>query len=116
MSNIDSKTEKRARRHRRVRSKVKGTAERPRLSVFKSNRDIYVQLIDDVSSKTLAAASSVEMKGKKMMDKAMAVGELIAKVAKTKKIDKIVFDRGGYVYTGKVKALADSARKAGLIF
>ena|SRR3989338_8417772 len=116
MSNIDSKTKKRARRHRRVRSKVKGTAERPRLSVFKSNKDIYVQLIDDVSSKTLAAASSVEMKGKKMMDKAKAVGELIAKTAKAKKIDKVVFDRGGYVYTGKVQALADAARSAGLVF
>ncbi len=116
MSNIDSKTEKRERRHRRVRSKVKGTAERPRLSVFKSNRDIYVQLINDESSKTLAAASSVEMKGKKMMEKAVAVGKMIAEVAKTKKISKVVFDRGGYVYTGKVKALADSARAGGLIF
>lgn len=116
MSKINSKTEKIERRHRRVRSKVKGTKERPRLSVFKSNRDIYVQLIDDIAGKTLGAASSMEMKGKSMIEKAKAVGESIAKVAKTKKIEKVVFDRGGYVYAGKVKVLADSARAGGLIF
>lgn len=113
---IITKNDKRRRRHRRVRSKIKGTKERPRLSVFKSNRDVYVQLIDDISSKTLAAASSIEMKGKSMVEKAKAVGELIAKVAKTKKIDKVVFDRSGYIYAGKVKVLADSARAGGLIF
>lgn len=116
MSKVLSKTEKIARRHRRVRAKISGTKERLRLSIFKSNRDVYVQLIDDVLGKTLGAASSKEMKGKSMMDKAKAVGELIAKIAKEKKIDKVVFDRGGYVYAGKVKALADSARSAGLIF
>lgn len=116
MSKISSKTEKIERRHRRVRSKVNGTLERPRLSVFKSNRDVYVQLIDDVNGKTLCMASSAGMKGKSMMEKAKAVGEQIAKVAKTKKIEKVVFDRGGYVYAGKVQALADSARAGGLIF
>lgn len=111
-----TKTAQRERRHRRVRAKVKGTAGRPRLSIFKSNKEIYVQLIDDTASRTLADASSRNIKGKSMMEKAKAVGESIAKIAKTKKIDKVVFDRGGYVYTGKVKALADSARTGGLKF
>lgn len=115
MSKI-SKNKQRERRHRRVRAKVKGTALRPRLSIFKSNKAIYVQLIDDVTAKTLATASSSALKGKSMMEKAKAVGGEIAKIAKTKKISKVVFDRGGYVYTGKVKALADSAREGGLIF
>ncbi|HEY9584567.1 MAG TPA: 50S ribosomal protein L18 [Candidatus Paceibacterota bacterium] len=116
MSKVGTKIDKIERRHRRVRAKVSGTAERPRLSVFKSNRDVYVQLIDDVSGKTLAAASSGKMKGKTMMEKARAVGEMIAKIAKDKKITKIVFDRGGYVYAGKVQALADAARAAGMVF
>ena len=111
-----TKNEKRQRRHRRVRAKIKGTAVRPRLSVFKSNKEIYAQLIDDATSQTLANASSRDIKGKSMMEKAKAVGESIAKIAKTKKIDKVVFDRGGYVYTGKVKVLADSARAGGLEF
>jgi large subunit ribosomal protein L18 len=116
MSRILNKAEKRDRRHRRVRAKVTGTAERPRLSVFRSNMALYAQLIDDVKGNTIGSASSLEIKGKKMMEKAVMVGETIAKVAKEKKISKVVFDRGGYVYTGRVKALADAARKAGLNF
>ena len=102
-----NKITQRDRKRKRIRSKISGTPERPRLSVFKSNTAIYAQLIDDEQSVTLAAA-----KGKKPEK----VGEEIAKKALAKKIDKIVFDRGGYIYTGKVMALADSARKAGLKF
>ena len=113
---ITSKNDKRQHRHRRVRAKIFGTVTRPRLSVFKSNKDIYVQLIDDVLGKTLAAASSSKMKGKVMLEKAKTVGDAIAKVAKEKGIKKVVFDRSGYIYTGKIKALADAARVGGLEF
>lgn len=116
MSNINTKKEKRDRRHRRVRAKVVGTSERPRLSVFRSNKDLYAQIINDEKGVTLASASSIGIKGKKMMEKAVIVGETIAKNAKDKKITKVVFDRGGYVYTGKIKALAEGARAGGLIF
>ncbi|MBI2474450.1 MAG: 50S ribosomal protein L18 [Candidatus Taylorbacteria bacterium] len=116
MTNTLNKSEKRDRRHRRVRAKVKGTAARPRLSVFRSNKALYAELIDDVKGATVASASSASIKDKKMMEKAVIVGELIAKAAKAKKINKVVFDRGGYVYTGRIKALADAARNAGLIF
>lgn len=108
--------EKRQRRHRRVRAKVIGTAERPRLSIFKSNKAIYAQIIDDDKGATLVSASSIKMVNKKMMEKAVALGAMIADLAKSKKITKVVFDRGGYVYTGKVKAFADAARQNGLIF
>jgi large subunit ribosomal protein L18 len=111
-----SATEKRQKRHRRVRSKVFGTGLRPRLSVFKSNTAIYVQIIDDEKSVTLVSASSIGTKGKSMMEKAKLVGSAIAKEAKAKGIEKVVFDRGGYVYTGRIEALADSARAGGLIF
>lgn len=103
--NKSLKQEKRARRQKRIRSKVSGTALYPRLSVFKSNTMIYAQLIDDESAVTLAAA-----KGKD----ALKVGLDIAEKANKKKIKQAVFDRGGYIYTGKVRALADGARKAGL--
>lgn len=102
-------------RHRRIRAKVKGTAEKPRLCVFKSNTAIYAQLIDDDKGVTIAAASSTKMKGK-TSDNATEVGKEMAKLAALKKITKVVFDRGGYIYTGKVKAVADGAREGGLIF
>ncbi len=95
------------RRHKRIRSTLSGTALRPRLSVFKSNKFLYAQLIDDEAGKTLAQATS---------DDAKKVGVDIAKAAKAIKIDKVVFDRGGYLYTGKIKTIADSAREGGLNF
>ncbi len=113
------KQEKRRRRHRRVRAKVFGTARLPRLSVFRSARHIYAQLIDDEKAGTLAAASDSELKktdNKKKADKALQVGKLIAEKALKKKIEKVVFDRGGYKYHGRVKALAEGAREGGLKF
>lgn len=113
----------RFKRKKRIRSTLDGSASKPRLAVFKSNTNIYVQLIDDTTGKTLLAASSFVKgtKGKKAAAKcniasAKAVGKLIAEKAKDKKIDKVVFDRAGYLYHGKIKALADAAREAGLVF
>lgn len=105
------KQEKRYRRHKKVRAKIFGTAKVPRLSVFKSNQYIYAQLIDDEKGKTLASA-----KGKLNLKQAKKIGELIAKKAQEKKIKKVVFDRGGYEYHGRVKALAEGAREKGLNF
>jgi large subunit ribosomal protein L18 len=103
------------RRHGRVRRKVSGTAERPRLAVFRSNRHIYAQLIDDLQARTLASASDAEIKadGDKTA-RAKAVGELLAKRAKEAGIDRVVFDRGGRLYHGRVKAVAEGAREGGL--
>ena len=109
----------RTRRHIRVRRKISGTADRPRLCVYRSNSNIYVQIIDDVAGNTLAQASTLdkEIKTKHAnKEAAKEVGALIAKRAADKKIDTVVFDRGGYVYTGRVKALAEAAREAGLKF
>jgi large subunit ribosomal protein L18 len=107
----------RAKRHRRVRVKLSGTAERPRLSVFRSLNHIYVQVIDDASGKTLAAASTVALKsGKKDAGAAAAVGKAIADEAKKAGIETVVFDRGGFLYHGRIKALAEAAREAGLEF
>lgn len=106
---------KRIRRHKRIRAKITGTAERPRLSVFKSNKYLYAEIIDDLAGRTLAAASSLEF-GKKVKNAAVEVGKTIAQRAVEKKIKSVVFDRGGYIYTGKVKMLADSARAGGLVF
>lgn len=111
-----SKKQKRDRRHTRIRAKVSGTSEMPRLSVFKSNTALYAQLIDDVAQKTLAAVTSNTMKGKTGLEKAKALGTEIAKLAMAKGVTKIVFDRGGYIYTGKVQAIAEGAREAGLKF
>ena len=111
-----SREQKRKKRHNRVRAKVAGTAERPRLSVFKSNKDVYVQLIDDVAGKTVAAANSLKISGKSMSEKAKLVGAEIAKNGKAKSVSKVVFDRSGYLYTGLIKLLADSAREGGLEF
>ena len=105
--NSTIKQEKRARRHKRIRATISGTTERPRLSVFKSNTALYAQLIDDTTGVTLAAAKGSD---------ASKVGADIAKKASTKGIVAVVFDRGGYIYTGKVKLLADAARTAGLKF
>ncbi len=109
----------RERRHRRIRAKIQGTAKRPRLCVFRSNRYIYAQLIDDEKNKVLASAKDSELKSKKVEGKiavAFRVGELIAQKAIEKKNDKVVFDRGGHKYHGRVKSLAEGARKGGLIF
>ena len=111
--------EARLRRHKRVRHKVLGTPERPRLVVFRSNRGISAQLVDDVEAKTLAAAGHGELKksfkGSKT-EQAAEVGKLLAESAKQAKIESVVFDRGGYLYHGRVKALADAAREGGLKF
>ena len=117
--------EKRKRRHKRIRAKIYGTAERPRLSVFRSQKHIYAQLIDDDKGKIILAASDSALKGSKKAktDKAKEVGKLIAKEAldlpagrQGKKVEKVVFDRGGYKYHGRVKALAEGAREGGLKF
>lgn len=119
------KLQKKRQRHRRVRAKVKGTAERPRLSVFKSNKYIYAQIINDelgvtfiqaqdLNEKTIKNIESDESKAK--ISEAYKVGQLIAKRALEKGIEKIVFDRGGYKYFGRIKAIADGARKGGLKF
>lgn len=113
---VAKKQIKRTARQNRIRAKVSGTVERPRLSIFKSNRFIYAQIIDDTSGKTLAASSGKEVNGKNKSDQAKAVGLDIAKKAAEKKIKKVVFDRGGYIYTGRVRTVADSAREGGLEF
>ena len=117
MVNKADKNAARLRRHRRVRGKISGTAERPRLDVFRSSKHIYAQIIDDVTGTTLVAASSLE-KGFDgyggNIDAANKVGKAIAEKALAKGIKKVVFDRGGFVYHGRVKALADGAREGGL--
>ncbi len=111
------KTEKRARLHKKIRSRVSGTAERPRLAVFRSNRYMYAQLIDDVRGVTLASASDIALEDKvTKVERAKTVGKNLATEAKKNKITNVVFDRGGFSYRGRVRALADSAREAGLIF
>jgi large subunit ribosomal protein L18 len=112
----NKKRESRTRRHGRIRTQAVGTAARPRLSVFRSNKFIYAQIIDDASGVTLAAASDVkEAKGKKV-ERAKTVGTELAKKAKAQKIESVVFDRGGFLYAGRVKALAEGAREGGLTF
>lgn len=104
-------------RHQRIRAKISGTSARPRLFVFRSNQHIYAQLIDDSQHKTLFAATEKEIKsGKTKVEKAQMVGELIAKKATEEKIKEVVFDRGGYIFHGRVKAVAEGARKGGLVF
>lgn len=119
MINKVSSNVSRQKRHLRIRQTVKGTASKPRLCVFRSNKQIYVQLIDDEAGKTLAQASTLELKDLKNggnVAAATEVGTLIAKRALELNISKVVFDRGGYLYHGRVKALADAARAAGLEF
>jgi large subunit ribosomal protein L18 len=121
MLTIISSNTNRVRIHTRIRKKVQGTAERPRLCVYRSLNHIYVQIIDDLAGKTLVSASTAE--GKKAdrrnggnLAAAKAVGKAIAERAKAKGLEQVVFDRGGYIYHGRVKALADAAREAGLKF
>jgi large subunit ribosomal protein L18 len=113
-----SKRDARARRHRRVRGKVSGTAERPRLVVFRSNRGIFAQLVDDQSGRTLAAAAwtSLGSPSASKMEQARDVGQQLAAAAQTAGIERCVFDRGGYLFHGRVKALAEGAREGGLQF
>lgn len=120
----ESKNIVRSRVHKRIRTRMLGTKERPRLNVYRSLNHIYVQVIDDMDGKTLVSASTNEKKEDKKTRKvtggnvasAKAIGKLIAERAKAKGIDKVVFDRGGYLYHGRIKALADAAREAGLQF
>lgn len=117
-----TRTELIQRRHRRIRHQVNGTPERPRLAVFRSNQHIYAQVIDDVAQHTLAAASTLEadlkeqLSSKATCEASAAVGKLVAERALAKGIEKVVFDRGGNLYHGRVKALAEAAREAGLNF
>ena len=115
---MDTKIKKiqRDRRRKRIRARIFGTTEIPRLSVFRSNKYVSAQLIDDSNGNTLAAATSKTSKGKSILEKAKSVGVNIAEQAKAKKISKVVFDRGGYLYTGSVSAVAEGAREAGLKF
>lgn len=113
---MPTKTEQRQRRHHRVRVKVNGTSQKPRLVVFRSNTAIYAQMINDEKGEVLAAASSMKFKKSKGIETAKQVGAELAQKAKEKKISSCVFDRGGYLYHGQVKALADGAREGGLQF
>ena len=122
MVNKVSRSEVRAKKHMRIRNRFSGTAERPRLAVFRSNNHMYAQIIDDVEGKTLVAASTTEKEVKDKLDKtnnveaATKLGEVVAKKALDQGIKTVVFDRGGFIYAGKIKALADAAREAGLEF
>ena len=111
-----TKLQRRARIKQRIRKIVSGTATKPRLSVFRSNKEIYAQLIDDVTGVTIAAASSREIKASSKVEAAQAVGKAIAEKATASKIETVAFDRNGYLYHGRVKVLADAAREAGLKF
>lgn len=118
----NSRSQARTRRHARVRKNLSGTAERPRLNVFRSLSGIYAQVIDDQSGQTLVSASSVDrdlrekLKGMKKAEQAKLIGQTVAERAKDKGIQTVVFDRGGYRYIGRIKALADGAREGGLQF
>lgn len=122
MINKTDKNQERVVRHKRVRGKVNGTSERPRLSVYRSLNHIYAQVIDDTQGITIASASTIDpevkamIEGKSKSEQAKIVGEMVAKRAIEKKITEVVFDRGGYIYIGRVQALADGAREAGLKF
>jgi len=115
---VTTRPAKRLRRRRRVRAKVRGTAERPRISVFRSNRGIFAQLIDDDAGRTLAAVNwtEPELRSLKRMEQANKAGAILAERAKAAGVEVAVFDRGGYQYHGRVKALAEGAREAGLTF
>ena len=122
MVSKESRQEIRVKKHRRMRNRLSGTAERPRLSVFRSNNHMYAQIIDDVAQRTLVSASTLEkevnaeLEKTNNVDAAAYLGTVIAKKALDKGIKTVVFDRGGFVYTGKIAALADAAREAGLEF
>ena len=116
MSKINEKTRNRVKRHKKIRARVSGTKETPRLSLYKSNKRIYAQLIDDDNSVTIVNTLTDAKKGKTMTEKAKVAGKEIAKKAIATKIKNVVFDRGGFLYTGKIKAFADGAREGGLKF
>ena len=122
MINKPSRAAARVKRHYRIRNKVSGTAQQPRLAVFRSNQHIYAQIIDDVAGNTIVAASTLEadiaskLEHTSTVEAAKVVGEAIAKRAMDKGITEVVFDRGGYIYHGKIQALAEAAREAGLQF
>ncbi len=113
-----STREARATRKKRIRGRLSGTAERPRVAVFRSNKAIYAQVVDDLAATTVVSARSAEVDGVglKKSEVAKKVGELLARRAKEKGIERVVFDRSGYLYHGRVKALADGAREGGLVF
>jgi large subunit ribosomal protein L18 len=115
---VATKPEMRLRRRRRVRAKIRGSAERPRISVFRSNRGIFAQLVDDDAGRTVAAVNWTESELKTLprLDQARRAGALLAERAKAAGVERVVFDRGGYQYHGRVKAFADGAREAGLQF
>lgn len=113
---MNKKLEKRIRLKKKIRNKILGTNERPRLSIFRSNQFIYAQVIDDSTGKTIVSASDMEAKKGTKTERAVEVGSVVAKSANEKGIKKVVFDRNGFKYTGRVKALADSARSSGLEF
>jgi large subunit ribosomal protein L18 len=114
MSTTAAKQQKRTRRHNRIRAKVSGTADCPRLAVYRSNKAIYAQLIDDEKGTTIAAADSRTADGKTVRERAHAVGGTIAAAAKKAKIERAVFDRGGFLFTGAIKEVAEGAREGGL--
>ena len=122
MVSKESRSKVRAKKHMRIRNRFSGTAERPRLAVFRSNNHVYAQVIDDVNGTTLVSASTLEkdikaeLKNTDDIEAATKVGDVVAKRALEKGIKAVVFDRGGYIYHGKVKALADASREAGLEF
>ena len=117
-----SRSEARSKRHQRIRSRIAGTPERPRLNIFRSLSEIYAQVIDDEAGHTLASASSIDhelrsqVDGKKKTEQARLVGKLLAERAKVKGIEQVVFDRGGFRYSGRIRALAEGAREGGLKF
>lgn len=113
---MQNKVSKRLRLKSKIRSKVSGVALRPRLSVFRSNKFIYAQIIDDTKGKTLVSASDVKVEKGTKLERAKAVGENVAKLAIAAKINEVVFDRNGFKYTGRIKLVADAARAAGLKF
>ena len=116
MKRVNNKATKIQTRHNRIRAKISGTEAMPRLCVYKSNTSLYGQIIDDSKGTTLAAFSADKAKGKTMLEKSANAGKEIAKLAIEKGIKKVVFDRGGFIYTGKIQAFADGAREGGLKF
>ena len=110
------KTEKRTRRHARIRAKIVGDGIRPRLTIYKSNKFVWAQVIDDTKGVTIASSTTKGLKGKNETERAYSAGEAIARLVLAKGINQVVFDRGGFIYTGRVRAFADGARKGGLNF
>jgi large subunit ribosomal protein L18 len=116
MKRLTDKATKIQVRHNRIRAKISGTSLMPRFSVYKSNTSVYGQIIDDTKGITLVSYSADKAKGKTLLEKSLAAGKEIAKLAQEKGVSKVVFDRGGFIYTGKIKAFADGAREGGLKF